>query len=134
MVKFILTPIKCSPFPGSDGVTRQERVGISADYTVRMGVNGYQFPRLHISQNDVATTYRYNLISPSGLLSAAQSMTASHASYILLSLSSLGGGLFTGSSAALSSSLLVNLPTSVALSLEPSFTGNVAQTTNQTSL
>lgn len=112
MVKFILTPIKCSPFPGSDGVTRQERVGISADYTVRMGVNGYQFPRLHISQNDVATTY----------------------SYILLSLSSLGGGLFTGSSAALSSSLLVNLPTSVALSLEPSFTGNVAQTTNQTSL
>ncbi|KAI6121372.1 hypothetical protein F5141DRAFT_1186618 [Pisolithus sp. B1] len=84
--------------------------------TVRVGVNGYQIPWLHVNQNDVAITYSYDLISLAGLLSAAQSMTAPHASATLLS--SLSGGLFTGSSAAMSShSLIVNVPTSVASSL-----------------
>ncbi|KAI6169518.1 hypothetical protein EDD17DRAFT_1748665 [Pisolithus thermaeus] len=101
--------------------------------TVRVGVNGYQIPWLHVNQNDVAITYSYNLISLAGLLSAAQSMTAPHASATLLS--SLSGGLFTGSSAAMSShSLIVNVPTSVASSLAPSFTGNAAKATNETLL
>lgn len=101
--------------------------------TVRVGVNGYQIPWLHVNQNDVAITYSYDLISLAGLLSAAQSMTAPHASATLLS--SLSGGLFTGSSAAMSShSLIVNVPTSVASSLAPSFTGNAAKVTNETLL
>ncbi|KAI6135778.1 hypothetical protein EV401DRAFT_1898270 [Pisolithus croceorrhizus] len=101
--------------------------------TVRVGVNGYQIPWLHVNQNDVATTYSYDLISLAGLLSAAQSMTAPHASATLLP--SLSAGLFTGSSAAMSSYSLVNVPTSVPSSLAPSFTGNAAKaTTNETLL
>lgn len=112
--------------PGSDSEqwniwkceAREGRAGISAGYTlgyldvqtadtVRVGVNGYQIPWLHVNRNDVATTYSYDLVSLAGLLSAAQSMTTPHASATLLS--SLSGGSFTGSSAAMSSRSLVNV-------------------------
>jgi hypothetical protein len=88
-------------------------VGLGAD-SYRVGVNGYQIPWLHINENHVATTYNYDLLSLGDLMSAAESMTASHISSTLhVSVPTSNVGAVTSALGALSSKSSV-VPTEVA--------------------
>lgn len=84
--------------------------------TIRMGVNGYRVPWMHVNQEHVATTYDLGLLSLGDLTSAAQS---------ILSPLTSGVGLATSDLGALASKV-TSLPTSIPSALPSLPTGNLS--------